>query len=477
MSSRHGRHSSHSSTGGVLGLASPVVCFGLAANACSGGIQLKVSVFGLGYVGAVSCACLPTLGHEVIGIDTNSAKVRMINDGQSPVVEEGINELIDAAVRAGKLRATVDVDVAVSGSDISLISVATPSNPNFTPNLAAVYSVIRSIGTTLRTKEGHHTIVLRSTVPPGTTEDWVLPILEESAGRKVGDRLSLVFNPEFLREGSSVKDFHEPPQTVIGSLDEAGYSLLEELYAGLPGSVVRTSCRVAESVKYLCNVFHAMKIVFANEAGSVLKACGLDGREVMRIFCQDTQLNISAAYLRPGFAFGGSCLPKEVKGFLTLARDKGVPIPAMQGLLDSNAAHIERAYDLIARDGRRKVALFGLAFKPGTDDMRDSPLVTLAERLIGKGFELSIFDASVKLGRLLGKNKEFIDREIPHLDRLLRETPEEALAGAEVVVIGHADRDARAAIIARSPHVRIVDLSGYADIRQAPAAQYEGICW
>ena len=395
-------------------------------------------MFGLGYVGAVSCACLPELGHEVIGVDTNPAKVRMINDGQSPVVEEGINELIEAAIRAGKLRATDDVEAAVIGSEISLISVATPSNPNYTPNLSAVDTVIRSIGAAIRKKSGHHTIVLRSTVPPGTTEDRIRPILEEAVGRKVGDRLSLVFNPEFLREGTSVKDFHQPPQTVIGSLDEAGYVALEQMYAGLPGIVVRASCRVAESVKYLCNVFHAMKIVFANEAGSVLKACGLDGREVMRIFCQDTQLNISAAYLRPGFAFGGSCLPKEVKGFLTLARDKDVPIPALAGLLDSNAAHIDRAYDMIARDGRRKVALFGLAFKPGTDDMRDSPLVTLAERLLGKGFDLAIYDNFVKISRLLGKNKEFIEREIPHLDRLLLETPEQALDGAQVVVVGHA---------------------------------------
>lgn len=438
---------------------------------------MKVSVFGLGYVGAVSCACLPELGHEVIGVDTNPAKVRMINDGQSPVVEEGINELIGAAVRDGKLRATDDVEKAVLGSEVSLISVATPSNPNFTPNLTAVDAVVRSIGEVVRRKAGHHTVVLRSTVPPGTTEERILPILEEAAGRRVGDRLSLVFNPEFLREGSSVKDFHQPPQTVIGSLDATGYEALEQMYAGLPGAVVRTSCRVAESVKYLCNVFHAMKIVFANEAGSVLKACGLDGREVMRIFCQDTQLNISPAYLRPGFAFGGSCLPKEVKGFLTLAREKDVPIPALGGLLDSNAAHVERAYAMIARDGRRRIALFGLAFKPGTDDMRDSPLVTLAERLIGKGFDLSIYDDFVKISRLLGKNKEFIDREIPHLDRLLRESPEQALEQAEVIVVGHADAAARRAIVAHAAGRRIVDLSGYAELRTAGAAEYEGICW
>ena len=438
---------------------------------------MKISVFGLGYVGAVSCACLPELGHDVIGVDTNPTKVRMINEGQSPVVEEGIDELIGSAVRAGKLRATDSAAQAVLGSEISLISVATPSNPNYTPNLAAVDAVIRSIGAVIRDKPGHHTIVLRSTVPPGTTEDRILPILEASVGRKVGDRLSLVFNPEFLREGSSVKDFHQPPQTVIGSLDEAGYVAMEQMYASLPGQVVRTSCRVAESVKYLCNVFHAMKIVFANEAGSVLKACGLDGREVMNIFCRDTQLNISPAYLRPGFAFGGSCLPKEVKGFLALAREKEVPIPALAGLLNSNDAHIDRAYNMIARDGRRKVALFGLAFKPGTDDMRDSPLVTLAERLLGKGFDLAIYDGFVKISRLLGKNKEFIDREIPHLDRLLQETPEQALDDAQVIVVGHADAAARAAIVACAAGRRIIDLSGYAELRSAGAAEYEGICW
>lgn len=438
---------------------------------------MKVSVFGLGYVGAVSCACLPELGHDVIGVDTNPTKVRMINAGQSPVVEEGIDELIAAAVRAGKLRAIDDVEAAVAGSEVSLISVATPSNPNYTPNLTAVDHVVRSIGAAIAKKDGHHTVVLRSTIPPGTTEERILPILEESAGRRVGDRLSLVFNPEFLREGSSVKDFHQPPQTVVGSFDERGFATMQSMYQGLPGPFVRTSCRTAESVKYLCNVFHALKIVFANEAGSVLKACGLDSREVLRVFCQDTQLNISPAYLRPGFAFGGSCLPKEVKGFLTLARDKDVPIPALAGLLDSNAAHIERAYELVARDGRRKVALLGLAFKPGTDDMRDSPLVTLAERLLGKGFELAIFDDFVKVSRLLGKNKEFIDREIPHLERLLKPTLVDAVADADVVVIGHADKAARATLRDHVATKRVIDLAGYADLDPAACGEYEGICW
>jgi GDP-mannose 6-dehydrogenase len=438
---------------------------------------VKVSVFGLGYVGAVSCACLPELGHEVVGVDTNPVKVNLINDGQSPVVEEGIDALIQTAISAGKLRATSSAADAVRNSDLSLISVATPSNPNYTPDLTAVDRVIRAVGAALHDKTGWHTVVLRSTVPPGTTEDRIRPLLEDAVGRKVGDRLSLVFNPEFLREGSSVKDFHQPPHTVIGSLDEAGFAIMEKLYEGIPGGVVRTTTRVAESVKYLCNVFHALKIVFANEAGSVLKACGVDGREVMQIFCQDKQLNISTAYLRPGFAFGGSCLPKEVKGFLTLARQADVPIPALEALLDSNAAHVDRAYQMIARDGRRKIALFGLAFKPGTDDMRDSPLVTLAERLIGRGFELTIYDGFVKLSRLLGKNKEFIDREVPHLDRLLAPTPEEALDGAQVIVVGHADPAARKAIVAHAEGCRIVDLSGYAELRECLSAEYEGICW
>jgi GDP-mannose 6-dehydrogenase len=438
---------------------------------------VKISVFGLGYVGAVSCGCLPELGHQVIGVDTNPLKVQMINDGQSPVVEEGINELIEAAVKRGDLRATLDLEDAVLNSEVSLISVATPSNANYTPNLTAVDAVVRSIGQALRKKTTPHVLVLRSTVPPGTTEERIRPILEEASGRRIGDGLSLVFNPEFLREGTSVKDFHQPPQTVIGSLDDAGYVAMERMYAGLPGAFVRTETKVAESVKYLCNVFHSLKIVFANEAGSVLKAFGLDGREVMKIFCQDTQLNISAAYMRPGFAFGGSCLPKEVKGFITLARDHDVQIPALGGLIDSNEMHIKRAYDLIARDGRKRVAFFGLAFKPGTDDMRDSPLVALVERLLGKGFELEIFDRFVKLSRLLGKNKEFIEREIPHLEKLLQEDVSAMLARAEVIVVGHADAQARQLIAQHAAGRRIVDLSGYADLRDAGATSYEGICW
>jgi GDP-mannose 6-dehydrogenase len=438
---------------------------------------MKISVFGLGYVGAVSCGCLPSLGHEVIGVDTNPLKVEMINAGRSPVVEERIDELIDAAVARGALRATSSLEEAVLGSSISLVSVATPSRPNYAADLSAVDTVVGSIGHALRAKDEPHVVVLRSTVPPGTTEERIQPLLEAAAGRRVGDRLSLAFNPEFLREGSSVRDFHEPPQTVIGSVDDAGHAALAAMYAGLPGAVVRTTPRVAESVKYLCNVFHALKIVFANESGAVLKSCGVDAQEVMRLFCQDTQLNISPAYLRPGFAFGGSCLPKEVKGLLALAREPDVVIPTLAGLLESNDLQVRRAFELVVRERQRRVALFGLAFKPGTDDLRDSPFVSLAERLLGKGYELTIFDRFVQTSRLLGKNKEFIEREIPHLDRLLRETPEATLEGAEVIVVGHADAQARARIAALAGPRRIVDLNGYADLQAVAGARYEGICW
>ena len=438
---------------------------------------MRISVFGLGYVGTVSCACLADLGHEVIGVDINPEKVRMICEGSSPVVEERVDDLIKIGVETGKLRATLDAEFAVINTEISMISVATPANADFTPNLKALENVVRDIGMILHGRKKHHTIILRSTVYPGTTEEVIKEILEKSAGRSIGDDLSLVFNPEFLREGSAVADFLNPPQTIVGSIDKHGYQVLRDIYENIPGEFVETSCGIAEAVKYLCNVFHALKIVFANESGSILKTMGLDSREVMKIFCQDRQLNISSAYLRPGFAFGGSCLPKEVKGFLNLAVKKGISIPTLIGLLDSNDAHILRAFDMIAKSGRCKVALFGLAFKPGTDDMRDSPLVVLAEKLIGKGYELSIYDKYVKLSRLLGKNRDYIDKEIPHLDRLIFENVEDVMLDAEVIVVGHADAFAREKIISLSRGRRIIDLAGYADLQAAETIEYDGICW
>lgn len=438
---------------------------------------MRISIFGLGYVGAVSGACLAEAGHTVVGVDVNPLKVKMINDGQTPVLEEKIDELVKSTVAAGSFRATTDSMEAIANTDVSFVSAGTPSGPTGAPLLGAVDSCLEAIGNGLRAKNGSHTVVIRSTVPPGATEERFAPILEKAAGRKIGDDLNLCFNPEFLREGSSVRDFRTPPQTIIGSMTNEGYEVVERIYASVDAPVIRTTCKMAETVKYLCNIFHAVKIGFANEAGSVLKSMGLDAREAMSIFCNDTILNISPAYLRPGFAFGGSCLPKDLKALLSIAKDANLQTPFLGNLLASNQAHIERAFDLIARHGKRRVALFGLAFKSGTDDLRDSPLVTLAERLIGKGYELAIFDPFVDTSRLLGKNREFIEREIPHFEGMLVPTAADALAKSEVIVIGHADPAAQAAIAAAHAGRPVVDLQGARILQGTVGIAYEGVCW
>lgn len=439
--------------------------------------EMKLSVFGLGYVGTVSSACLADLGHEVVGVDVSPAKVKLINDGKSPIVEAEIDGLVAKAVASGRLRATVDARDAVSASDVSFISVGTPSARSGAPSFAAVDQVTAEIGAAIRAKATPHTVVMRSTVPPGTTETRVAPALAAAAGRSIGQGLDLLNNPEFLREGSSVKDFHHPPFTLIGAFEGCSCEQVEALYHGVEAQVLRTSCRVAESVKYLSNVYHAVKLVFANEAGAILKSLGIDAREALSIFREDKVLNVSPAYLRPGFAFGGSCLPKDVRGFLAVAGERGVEVPFLGHVLASNQRHIDRAYDMIARGGRRPIALFGLAFKAGTDDLRESPLVTLAERLIGKGFALRIYDRSVEIARLVGSNRDYIDREIPHLEQLMAATPEAALADAEIIVIGHLDAPALAAVRSAAAGRRIVDLQGVSELAQLPSVDYEGICW
>jgi len=438
---------------------------------------VKISIFGLGYVGAVSAGCLASDGHEVVGVDPNPTKVALINKGITPIIEKDIGEMIATAVAAGRLRATGSVHEAVMASDLSLVCVGTPSQLNGNLDLSYVRRVCEEIGGALRQKNSFHVVVARSTMLPGSMRSVVIPSLEQASGKTAGVDFGVCNNPEFLREGTAVYDYYHPPKTVIGETDAKAGQMLVDLYSKMDAPLLRTDVETAEMVKYADNTWHALKVGFANEIGNICKAVEVDAHKVMEIFCQDTKLNLSPYYLKPGFAFGGSCLPKEVKGFLTLARQMDVPIPALAGLLDSNDAHIDRAYAMIARDGRCKVALFGLAFKPGTDDMRDSPLVALAERLLGKGFELAIFDRFVKLSRLLGKNKEFIDREVPHLDRLLAATPAEALEGADVIVVGHADAETRQAIATLATGRRIVDLAGYADLRSSPAARYEGICW
>lgn len=438
---------------------------------------MRISIFGLGYVGAVCAGCLSARGHEVIGVDVSSTKIDLINQGKSPIVEPGLEALLQQGRQTGRLSGTTDFKKAVLDSDVSFICVGTPSKKNGDLDLGYIETVCREIGFAIREKSERHTVVVRSTVLPGTVNNVVIPLIEDCSGKKAGVDFGVGTNPEFLRESTAIKDYDFPPMTVIGELDKQTGDLLEEIYRELDAPIIRKTVEVAEMIKYTCNVWHAAKVTFANEIGNIAKAVGVDGREVMDVICQDHKLNLSRYYMRPGFAFGGSCLPKEVKGFLTIARERGVEIPVLGSLLDSNEAHIGRAYDIIAAAGRKPVALFGLAFKPGTDDLRDSPLVVLAEKLLGKGFDLTIYDKFVKIARLLGKNKEYIDREIPHLDKLLQETPDAALARAEIVVVGHADADTRQRIIAVARNARVVDLNGYADLRAAGFAQYEGICW
>lgn len=431
----------------------------------------------MGYVGVVSAACLAKNGHTVIGVDVNPGKLDLINGGRSPIVEEGVTEMVAEVVAGGRLLATSDAARAVAHSDLSFISVGTPSLVNGATSLGAIDTVVEQIGCAIRNKSSPHTVVVRSTVPPGTVEGRVLPLLARCSGRKRGEGLEVCSNPEFLREGSAVKDFAQPPFTLVGCLGDAALEAMKTVYGAVNAPLIRTDVKTAESVKYLCNIFHAVKIGFANEVGAVLKSMGVDSREAMRIVCEDRTLNISPAYLRPGFAFGGSCLPKDVSAFLSLAQDHNVHLPIIGNLLPSNSHHINRAFQMIVQGGRRKVALFGLAFKAATDDLRESPFVVLAERLIGKGFELAIFDRNVDMARLVGANRDYIDREIPHLERLLQPTPAAALDGAQAIVVGNVAQGEIAAIAASHGGRTIIDLQGVKALERLEGADYQGICW
>jgi len=438
---------------------------------------MRISIFGIGYVGAVSSACLADLGHEVVGVDVTPEKVAMLNRGQSPIVEAEIDELIAAGVKSGRLTATEDVAGAIARTDVSFISVGTPSAPNGSVSMKAVDEVVLTIGRALAKKTTPHTIVMRSTVPPGTAEERVIPVLERESGRKLGQGLNYYSNPEFLRESTSVRDFHKPPFTLVGAPAGDDASVVREIYAPIEAPVHVTPYRVAESVKYLSNVYHAVKLAFANEAGAVLAAYGVDAREAFRLFCEDKILNVSSAYLRPGFAFGGSCLPKDIRSFLALAAAKDVPSPFMDSVMPSNQAIIEQTYQAIARHGRQQVALFGLAFKQGTDDLRESPLVLLAEKLIGKGYDLRIFDRSVQVARLMGSNRSYIDKEIPHLEKLMVADPAAALAGSRLAVVGHIGKDDRPAMLSALSGQTIMDLAGIAELKSHPGITYQGLCW
>lgn len=438
---------------------------------------MRISVFGLGYVGCVSAACLANRGHDVVGVDVNPLKVEQISSGEAPVVEEKIGELTAEAVRSGNLRATNDVDEAIRSTELSVICVGTPSAANGSLSTAYLERVATQIGWALAGLGRRHTIVFRSTMLPGTTESLLIPLLERASGLTAGVDFGVAVNPEFLREGSSVRDFFNPPKTVIGELDAASGDAVARLYEGLPGEVFRVPIPVAEMTKYADNAFHALKVAFANEVGAISRAYGLDSHRLMDIFLADRKLNISPAYLRPGFAFGGSCLPKDLRGLVYAAHRADLSVPLLSHVLPSNNEHIGRAFDLVAATGLRKIGLFGLSFKPGTDDLRESPLVELAERLLGKGFQVRIYDANVSLSRLMGANRQYIESRLPHLGDLLSDSADEVLENCEVCIVASLD-PAVLDTLNRAGDRPVIDLVRLPDAEARRAHQgYVGLGW
>ncbi|OGC02330.1 MAG: GDP-mannose dehydrogenase [candidate division NC10 bacterium RIFCSPLOWO2_12_FULL_66_18] len=420
---------------------------------------MRVSIFGLGYVGCVTAAGLAKAGHEVIGVDVNAEKVAMINRAVSPVVEPGLADLLAEVVKGGQLRATVSGEEAVRHADLALLCVGTPGHANGEQDLDAVQRVGTEIGQALRRRPQPYTVVLRSTVLPGTIERVLVPSLLAGAGRARGSWLRVAVNPEFMREGSSLRDFAHPPFTLVGCDDPEAASPLRSLYAGVDAPFVHTTLRTAEMVKYVSNAFHALKVCFANEIGDVCAAAGVDAHEAMRIFLMDRKLNVSEAYLRPGFAFGGSCLPKDLRALLYAARTTDISVPLLSAILPSNGGQIHRAAEAVLAARKRRVGVVGLSFKPGTDDLRESPMVALVEILIGKGCEVRILDRNVSIARLIGANRRYIEEEIPHIASLMCDDLGVLLAHAEVVVIGNSCEEAARALAAASPSHVVIDLT------------------
>ena len=436
---------------------------------------MKISIFGIGYVGCVSAACFAHAGHDVIGVDVNPTKVDIINSGKSPIVEPQMNELIQDVVKSGKLRATTDSLEAVKASDISLVCVGTPSKPNGSLDLGHVGRVCEEIGAALATKDTHHTVVIRSTMLPGSIESVAQPALEKSSRKKAGKEFGVCVNPEFLREGTSVKDFYAPPFTLIGADDEETATIVSELYSNIDAPVFTTRIKTAEMVKYVCNCFHALKVSFANEIGNICKALELDSHEVMKVFCADTKLNLSPYYLKPGFAFGGSCLPKDLRAVSYKAKELDVEVPVLSAITATNKLQVEKALDMVLRTGNKQVGVLGFSFKAGTDDLRESPMVTLIETLIGKGLELVIYDRDVSLARLFGSNKAYIEEEIPHIAKLMRGTIDEVLEAANTIVIGNRSEEFRQIESRLRPGQTVIDLVRLFD--RTSGDGYQGICW
>ncbi|MDP6797178.1 MAG: UDP-glucose/GDP-mannose dehydrogenase family protein [Candidatus Krumholzibacteria bacterium] len=436
---------------------------------------MRISVFGLGYVGAVSAACLAKEGHELIGVDPVETKVSLINEGKTPIIEDQVGEIIAETVASGSLRATMDASEGIANSELSLICVGTPSREGGSLDLHFVERVCETIGREMASKEDRHVVVIRSTILPGTMRGLVIPTLEKHSGKKAGKDFGVCNNPEFLREGSAVYDFYNPPKTVIGESDNQSGDLLSSLYEKMDAPLIRTRIESAEMVKYVDNIWHALKVAFGNEIGNICKKLDIDGHEVMDIFVQDTKLNISPNYLKPGFAFGGSCLPKDLRAMNSMARDLVLELPILTAILPSNQLQVERGLLMILEKDRKKIGFLGFSFKAGTDDLRESPIIELIERLIGKGYDLALYDRNVNVARLVGANRDFIEERIPHISRLMVGSMEEVLEHAEVLVLGNADPEFRDVHSRLGQEQILVDLVRLGD--PPDAENYDGICW
>jgi GDP-mannose 6-dehydrogenase len=435
---------------------------------------MKITVFGLGYVGSVVAACMAQDGHDVTGVDLDINKVNSINNSESPIVEPQLKEAIANAVGAGRLRARTSVQEI---GDVSFVSVGTPSNENGSFGVSQLLRVAEQIGLLLGKTDHFHVVNIRSTVLPGTAEEKIIPLLEACSGKKVGRDFGVCVNPEFMRETTAVFDYYHPPLTVIGPTDDKSGTLVASLYQQINAPVEICSLRTAEMMKYACNAFHALKITFANEIGNFCKAAGIDSHEVMEIFCKDTKLNLSPYYLKPGFAFGGSCLPKDLRALLYESKLKDVEIPMLNSLLSSNRLQVERAVNQVRKTGKNKIGVLGLSFKAGTDDLRESPIVSLIENLIGKGYAISIYDEEVSLARIHGANKRYIEHSIPHISSLLKETIEEVLEQSEVLVVAKKGKTFEESVAGLNHGSVVIDLVRIFSEASRRPARYEGICW
>ncbi|PYM75748.1 MAG: GDP-mannose dehydrogenase [Candidatus Rokuibacteriota bacterium] len=436
---------------------------------------MKISIFGLGYVGSVTAACLAETGHEVWGVDVSADKVAMVNAGKSPVIEPRVEEMMSRAIQRGMLRATTDPRAAVAATELTLVCVGTPSLPNGSTDLSAMLDVSGQIGAALAEKSSRHCVVFRSTVPPGTVRRTLIPAVERASRRSVDRDFDVCMHPEFLREGTAVKDFYDPPFIVIGEATASGGDLVARMYDGLAAPIERTTYEVAELLKYSCNAFHALKVAFANEMGTLAKSLGVDGHRVMQLFALDKKLNVSPAYLKPGFAFGGSCLPKDLRLLMYAARQNDLALPLLGSIMESNRLHLERTLQRILATGEKRIGMLGLSFKVGTDDLRESPSVALIEVLIGKGFQVKIYDPDVMLARIFGSNKRFIEKEIPHISSLMSSDLKEVIEESGVIVVSKPSPEFQEALIAHAGDRLVYDLARVS-LNGVPA-RYEGICW